>query len=262
MIKKIKIYSNSKKISDEIASQLSEKLVNNGFCLVDEDYDLAIAVGGDGTFIRTIRENNFNQNVIYVGINTGSLGFLQEISPEDIDEFIEKIKCNNYSIQTHDVQETVIESSIGIKSFYSINELLIRNKDLSVLTLNIEVNDNLLEEFVGDGVIVSTQVGSTAYNLSFGGSIIYPNSSILQITPMAPLNNNTYLNLINSVVMTGDKKIVLKPYDKNVLIGIDGKYFEFEDIKKITTTICNKKIKCLKINGYNYTKIIRDKLLK
>lgn len=86
---KVHLFVNEKKISEDALISLKMKLLENGFEVVDEDYDLAVAIGGDGAFLRMVKETNFNSDISYVGINYGTLGFLQEIKLEDIDFFIE-----------------------------------------------------------------------------------------------------------------------------------------------------------------------------
>ena len=96
MLKKVKIYSNKSAKSLEIVDLLMKKLVEKSFDIVEENEELAIAVGGDGTFLKMLKKSNFDSNICYVGINTGTLGFLQEIKPDEIDEFINKIINEEY----------------------------------------------------------------------------------------------------------------------------------------------------------------------
>ena len=97
-VKKIKIFSNNNDKSKEIYEITKMKLVDNGFELVDDNFDLGIAIGGDGSFLRMVKKCNFNSNILYVGINSGTLGFAQEVSVEEIDSFIEELKDNKYKL--------------------------------------------------------------------------------------------------------------------------------------------------------------------
>ena len=199
-IKSFKIFSNNNEKSENICKFLKEKLLTNGFIESDE-YDLAIAIGGDGSFLRMVKNTNFNSSTLYIGINAGTLGFAQEVSIDNIDKFIEDLKNNNYKIDTIGVQKTKVLTNEGDSIFYSLNEIVIREKDLNTTTLNIKIDDVFLEQYHGDGILVATSFGSTAYNLSFGGSIIYNTFHTIQITPIAPLNNKAYRSLLNSVVL-------------------------------------------------------------
>ncbi|MCD8562406.1 MAG: hypothetical protein LRY26_01350 [Bacilli bacterium] len=169
---------------------------------------------------------NFNSDLIYVGVNTGSLGFLQEVKPEDLECFVDSLYNGNYKLEKVKVQETEVLTESGIYLYYSLNEILIREKDLNTVILDIKINDAKLEKYIGDGVLIATSIGSTAYNLSFGGSIVQSDLHTLQITPIAPLNNKVYRNLLNSIIIPEHNLIEIIPSNKRLMISVDG------DIKK------------------------------
>ena len=125
------------------------------------------------------------------------------------------------------------------------------------------INDVLLENFVGDGLLISTSCGSTAYNLSFGGSVVYNDLHTLQITPIAPLNSKAYKSLINSIIVPENKLIKIIPTKivKDLHLVVDGENIIFENVKSIQTKTANKKIKILRLSVYDYTKVINEKFL-
>lgn len=262
MIKNIKLYVNNNDKSLSTAKLIKEKLIYNGFKIDNEKYDLAIAVGGDGSFLRMIKANNFNSDIIYVGINVGTLGFAQEVSIDDIDLFIDELKNNDYKIDNIGIQETKLKTKDEEKNFYSLNEIVVRDKELNTLVSDVKIEDVLLEHFVGDGLLIATSFGSTAYNLSFGGSIIYNTFHTLQITPIAPLNNKSYRNLLNSVVIPENKIITLIPKNNNLLITVDGENYSYNDVESIETYVDKKRVKCLRRKDYNFSKKINEKFLK
>ena len=121
----------------------------------------------------------------------------------------------------------------------------------------------MLENFVGDGLLIATSFGSTAYNLSHGGSIVYNTFHTLQITPIAPLNNKSYRNLLNSVILPENKKVTLVPRKgKDILITIDGENKVYKDALEVQTYVNDKRIKCLRRKDYNFSKKINEKFLK
>lgn len=263
-LKRVKLFCNNNEKSLIIKNQVEQKLVENGFLLVDKDYELAIAIGGDGSFLRMVKETNFNSNILYVGINAGTLGFAQEVSIDKIDEFILDLKTNNYKIDTIGVQETKITTKESDSFFYSLNEIVLREKDLNTLISDIKIEDVFLEHFVGDGILISTSFGSTAYNLSFGGSIIYNTFHTLQITPIAPLNNKSYRNLLNSVVIPENKVITFVPNENknNLLITVDGENNIYDNVLKVETYVNKKRINCFRNKDYDFAKKINEKFLK
>lgn len=264
MLRKIKIHSNKSAKSLEIVDLLQKKLIANGFEITEENPELAIAVGGDGTFLKMLKLCNFDSNICYVGINTGTLGFLQEIKPEEIDDFIDKIMNEEYRIDRINVETTLIKTLNSEEKYYSLNEILVRDKNLNITSFNVKINGSLLEKFVGDGIMISTSIGSTAYNLSLGGSIVYNSLKTMQITPVAPLNSNAYNGLRCSAILPEDTKIELEmikgKYD--LIVSIDGENIIIDNVYSITTYINEKTINYLRIGEYNLTKIINDKLLK
>ena len=264
MLKKAKIYSNKSAKSLEIVDLLMKKLVEKSFDIVEENEELAIAVGGDGTFLKMLKKSNFDSNICYVGINTGTLGFLQEIKPDEIDEFINKIINEEYKIDKINVQTTLIKTLVDEIKYYSLNEILVRDKDLNIVSFNVKINGDLLEKYVGDCIIISTSTGSTAHNLSLGGSIVYNSLKTMQITPIAPLNSNAYNGLRCSVILSEDTKIELSMTKgkNNLIVGIDGENTIIDNVESITTYINEKTINYLRIGEYNFTKIINDKLIK
>lgn len=262
-VKRFRLFSNDNEKAKIVEEKVREKLVKNNFIEDKENYDLAIAIGGDGSFLRMVKQTNFNSNVLYVGINAGTLGFAQEVSIDDIDDFIEELKTDNYKVDSIGVQKTKVITNDSDSNFYSLNEIVIRSGDLNTVLLDVYVEDSLLESFVGDGLLIATSFGSTAYNLSHGGSIVYNTFHTLQITPIAPLNNKSYRNLLNSVILPENKKVTLVPKrSKDILLTIDGENKVYENVLKVETFVNDKRIKCLRRKDYDFSKKINEKFLK
>lgn len=262
MINNIRLFVNNNKESIDKSIALKEKLISNGFNVVDnDDFELAIAIGGDGAFLRTVKANNFNSNIYYVGINTGHLGFLQDINPDDVDKFIEELIDKKYRIEKIGIQETKVVYDHKEENFYSLNEIVIRDANLDLLCAKAYIDDEFLEKYVGDGLMIATSIGSTAYNLSYNGSIVYPSFATLQLTSMAPINSIRYRSLINSIIIPDKKIIKIVPDNENMLISIDGINKPFDDVKQVESTIDEKIIKCLRFSHYSFPKKINEKLL-
>ncbi|MDD4036496.1 MAG: NAD(+)/NADH kinase [Bacilli bacterium] len=262
MVRKVWLFPNDNKKSLEISESIKNKLIANGYA-IDENYDLAIAIGGDGAFLRMVRKTNFNSDAYYVGINTGTLGFLQEIKIEQVDQFIDELKKGEFKIDEIGIQETEVKNNGVISSHLTLNEIVIRDKNLNTTKLSIKINDDLLERFIGDGVLIATSTGSTAYNLSFGGSIVYNTFNTLQITPIAPLNTKVYRTLLNSVIIPNHKEIMIEPENdkKDLLLTIDGDNYYYDNVSYIRTEVKNKIIKCIRLKHYNFPEKINEKLL-
>lgn len=260
-INKVKIFANDNAISNEVSAKLKAILLANNFELVEKDPDLSIAIGGDGSCLRMVKSCEFNSNTYYVGVNSGTLGFLQEVKISDIDSFVEDLNNNKYRIEEVGIQETEIATDDQIYRYYTLNEIVIREKDLNTVILELRINNACLERYIGDGILIATSIGSTAYNLSFGGSIVVNKLHTLQITPIAPLNNKAYRNLLNSVVLPEDTEIEIVPIKRDLLVSIDGENIVFNNVKYIKTDVKNKRIKFLRLEHYDFYEKINEKFL-
>lgn len=266
MNKKIFISSNPTIESLTVKKSLTEKLISNNFTIVDiidEDTDLIIAIGGDGSFITTIHQYNY-PNIAIVGINTGHLGFLQDINPDEIDDFIEAYKNEEYYLMPISIAVAEIDMGDEIYTTFAINEFVIRHINARMLHLAFKINGSFIERFSGDGLLVSTPTGSTAYAYSAGGAIVDPSLDILQVTPLSPSNTNAYRSLTSSIVTAPDSIIEILPeemHQNSVQIVHDGFLKNFATIKKITITTAENKINVLRLNSYDFWHKVTNRFL-
>lgn len=263
MIRTVKLFVNDNEKSEEVASIIRDKMLSQGFVFDEENYDLAIAVGGDGAFLRMVKSANFNSDVCYVGVNVGTLGFLQEVRSDEIDLFIDELKNDAYKIDEIGIQETRINYDRESSFCYSLNEIVIRDRDLNVVKLDVFIENDLLEKYTGDGLLISTSVGSTAYNLSYGGSVVYNTFATLQITSMAPINSKSYRSFVNSIIVPEQKEIrlVTRTTKNSLIISVDGENLVYDNVSSIKTIINGKKIKVLRLKNYSFAQKLKEKLL-
>ena len=262
IVKRIRLFVNNNQLSKQIEQVLSSKLVNNGYELVNGECDLAIAIGGDGSFLRMVRQNNFDSSCFYIGINTGTLGFLQELDIQDIDVFIAYLNEGNYVYDYYDVQKTALFVGNKVSTETSLNEVVIRDSKLNAIGLQVYVEQQFLENYYGDGLLISTTIGSSAYNMSFGGSIVDFNLKTMQLTPIAPVTNHKYSNLKNSIVMPANKTITVVPNRNELLLTIDGENVVVQGVNRISISIEQDKIKSLKFKEVGLSHRISSKLLR
>ena len=179
-----------KKLDIEIAGDISQA-------------DILFSIGGDGTFLNTAKLTDKP----IIGINTGTLGYLTEVNPKDLKKALKKILNDNYTIDNRMMVEGKIHKSNGdvIKISESLNEIAISKNFNGVVRFDALVNDKFITSYIADGILVCTPTGSTAYNLSCGGPIVYPTAEILTLTPIAP---HTVLN--KSIVLSKKSNIKIK----------------------------------------------------
>ena len=204
---KIFIYTNFEK---EITTKTKNKLISISkkldFEITDEiaNCDMIISIGGDGTFLKSSHKSHEKP---IIGINTGTLGYLTEINPEDIENALESIQDGKYYLERRMMVEGEIVKPSGdvIEIPPALNEIGISKNAFGVLRFDVLVNEKLINSYTADGILVCTPTGSTAYNLSCGGPIVDPTAHILTLTPIAP---HTVIN--RSIVLADDSTVEIK----------------------------------------------------
>ena len=158
----------------------------NGFTYNSELPNLVLSVGGDGTFLETVLKVK-DMGIPIAGVNTGRMGFLANISADEIGNSIDMLCKGEYDVIGRCLLELTKPSDIfeGNTS-YALNEITIQKADLSMISINVFVDETHLNTYWADGLIVSTATGSTAYNLSVGGPILSPEDESIIISPIAP----------------------------------------------------------------------------
>ena len=147
-----------------------------------ENVDFLVTLGGDGTLISVARRSyKFDKPIL--GINAGKLGSLTDINPDNIEEFLDKFLKGEYRVD----ERMVIEVDYKKSKLYAFNDVVI-SKDVisSMIHINVDTNESHLNRYYGDGLIISTPTGSTAYNLSAGGPVVYPLTEGFILTPICP----------------------------------------------------------------------------
>lgn len=143
--------------------------------------DALISIGGDGTLISTARRSFSHQKPI-LGINMGHLGFLTDLQRHEVKSFLPNLKIGHYNITNHMMLEGKIDEE---SSFFALNDIILsRPNDTSMLHLKAYIDGNYFNSYYGDGLILATPTGSTAYNISAGGAVVYPFSHNLLLTPI------------------------------------------------------------------------------
>lgn len=266
MKRKISIIAGKNELSANVAKYVKDRLECHGFDVLtrhNEQAELMIAVGGDGSFLKAIHSNNFPL-VPIVGINTGHLGFFQEILPNQINSFVEDYVSGRYFIQQIHPVEALVCTKTSCIELLAINEFAVKSSRSRTVHLLLSVNGNPIEKFSGDGVIISTPTGSTAYNYSSGGSIIDPSLKTLQITPLSPINTNAYRSFTSSIVLPQDAVIRIVPeyrFENSVLIITDGTEHKYTQVTDISFRTSTMQLNLLRLNNYEFWKKVKEKFL-
>lgn len=266
MNKHILISSNPTEESKQVYLEIKAKLEQNGFVITDtlsDDVELIIVIGGDGSFINAVHEYEYPEIPI-VGINTGHLGFLQDLKPADIDYFIEDYKAGQYYLMPVKLLSATIDTGFENFEVRAINEIVIRNSLARMVHLSLKINGSFIEKFSGDGLIVSTPTGSTAYNYSAGGSIIDPSLIVLQVTPLSPSNTNAYRSFTSSIITAYNSNIEIIPESldvSSIQLVYDGFVKPIKNLRKVTITSSDSKILVLRLKNYDFWGKVTNRFL-
>ncbi len=220
--------------------------------------DMVLSVGGDGTFLETVlKVKDFGIPV--AGVNTGRMGFLANISDEEIGHSIDMLCNGEYEI----VERTLLEISHPVKIFTgnsssALNEVAIQKVDLSMLTIMVYVNDTYLNTYWADGLIISTATGSTAYNLSVGGPILLPEDESIVVSPISPHNLS-----IRPIILSGvDKlRLVIEGRSKGYLVTCDSRSKRLPFSQEIQIVKAAVRLKTVMLNGTDFYSTLRNKLM-
>jgi NAD+ kinase len=224
---------------------------------IPSDVQLMFSMGGDGTFLESVSIIQ-DSGIPIAGINTGRLGFLANIPPENIMSSIPAILQGHYSIEHRALIR--LELSEGSLSGFScaLNEVSIQKKYSSMITIHTYLNDVLLNSYWADGLIISTPTGSTAYSLSVGGPIVTPDSSNFIISPLAPHNLT-----VRPVIVPDNNIIKLKvdSRDSCFILSLDSRSEIFDTNLEIIIRRADFTLKTVRTEGHTFYDNLRNKLM-
>ena len=264
-INNILIHDNGNDSSGAVASDLRKLLKNEGYNIVDEygtETDLIVCIGGDGTFLRMLRSLDFPSAPI-VGFHTGHLGFFQEFLPSETKEFVSLLKNGKYSVQEHrPIYAKITSSDKEAVNLKAINDISVKGPRSTLTHLNLSLRDCFIEHFSGDGLLVSSPAGSTAYNYSLKGCIVDPRIEMMQITPIAPMNTKVFRSFTSSILVPKDEVIQITmdaDFTKSGVVVADGAEHEFKEIDEIRIGACDETIRLIRRFDYSFWNTVKSK---
>ena len=234
------------------------KTFSNAIDFAEYEIDFFISIGGDGTILNSL-EFIREAEIPIVGINTGRLGFLASIPAKESQKLLKDLEKGHYSIDKRTVLELESDTEMfgGIK--YALNDFVIHKKDSSsMITIHTYINGEFLNSYWSDGLIISTPTGSTGYNLSCGGPILYPASQSFVITPIAPHNLNVRPMVIS------DQNVIsfeIEGRGSSFLATLDSRSESIHNKTQLAIKKADFGLKLLRMNDENYLKTLREKLM-
>jgi NAD+ kinase len=226
-----------------------------------KDMDSLVVLGGDGTLLGAARAVG-KYGIPILGVNIGGLGFLTEIPLKRLYPAVEMMLQGRLEVESRLMLETrVLREKAEICKFPVLNDVVINKGALArIIDLDVHINDQFLTTFRSDGLIISTPTGSTAYNLSAGGPILYPTLTNFVVTPICPFS------LTNRPIILPDSDTVSigmrKESEEKVSLTFDGQVgFDFSYGDRVVINKSENKIKLIKSPDQTYFEILRAKLM-
>ncbi len=220
--------------------------------------DLALVLGGDGAILRAARQMGYRQ-VPVLGVNLGKLGFLADLSPEELREFFPSICCKDYRLSQHLMFECVVRLGGEEQVFLGLNEIVIHSGPGShMLDLKLQIDEETVTRYSGDGLILSTPIGSTGHNLSAGGPILGQELLAFVITPICP-HTLTSRPVVDSAAKT--YTISLEPTACTANLIVDGQFtLALTSEHQVVLRQAPVRFQLVKVPGRSYYQTLRDKL--
>ena len=221
---------------------------------IDETFDFVLAIGGDGTILESAKLIGKMSTPI-IGLNKGRLGFLANSNTDDINQILSNVKLSKFQIS----ERTIIKGIVNGIEYNALNEISVSRKNTtSLITIETKLNQQFLNTYWADGLIVSTPTGSTGYSLSCGGPIIMPESKNLVLTPIAPHNLNA-----RPLVIPDDKEISIsiKSREDQYFISIDSEIISASVNSEIVISKANQKLNMVEFDDNSFIKSLKDKLM-
>lgn len=228
-----------------------------------KEMDVLLVLGGDGTFIQTARQY-VKFGVPLLGINLGTLGFLTAVEKDHVIRALDCLMAGDYKVESRMMLTgRVIHKGQTIAEAGAVNDVIINRTGFSRLVeLKLWVSQSLVDIYAADGVIVSTPTGSTGYNLSAGGPIVYPENDVIIVTPICPHSLTA-----RSIVVSGSQSVAVeigrrrKTQQEEAMVTYDGQTaVRLETSDRVEIVRSAERVKMIRLKDSNFYEILRNKL--
>jgi NAD+ kinase len=240
----------------EKAAPIFELAKRYGFPIVN-DYraaNIIVSIGDDGTFLQAVHQTGFREDCLYTGISTHpNLSMYCDFRIDETSSMIAGI-ANNENIEVR--RYPFIEVNVdGQGTFPCLNEFTIRSSIIKSLVIDVFIDAQHFETFRGDGLIVATPTGSTAYNKSVNGSVVDPLLPCMQVSEVASVNSNRYRTLGSSFILGKERTLSLRVISEgndHPIMGMDNEALSIRHVDKMQVNISDRKIKTLKLRDNSF----------
>ena len=258
---KVFVYSKENEESLLVKDKLIKLLNEEHFVLDAIEPDVVFVIGGDGTFLKAVNEYlSVLDKVKFIGIKTGHLGYFYDFKSSDIKVIVKSLETLKKTYSTNSLLRAHLKNKHEEYLLYAINEIRIENP-FHTLEADVYINDQQFETFFGNGLVVASSIGSSAYNRSLGGALIDTSLDVMELTEIATIQNNTHHSLGSSYILSKDTKLSFRGDFKNVVVGYDNKTLPIGEFQEIEISIADKKVNIIRPNNYSRFKIIKESFI-
>lgn len=265
LLKRILIHHNNKPFSIEVKERLIALLLEDKKEIVKEEPDVIVVIGGDGTMLSAIRKHRHLKKP-FVGIDTGTLGFLTTIMPDHLEKIYEVLDSKNYRVNRYPLLSVKIKTISG-ESYQDVafNEILIKHEEPKLMEAKLYINNTPFNYFTGDGLIISTPMGATGYAIWAGGAVVHSDIPVYQITPMTPNDNSVNRPLKSTMIVPEETKLhvtIEKANRRKVIVACDGNRLSNEYISEIDVEInTDDEIHVIRSDEFDYFDLFKRKII-
>lgn len=260
---KFAIVSRPDEDSIKLAKTFSEKIMEIAGIIDEERPELVVSIGGDGTLLHAFHKyNHLLEEVMFVGIHTGHLGFYADWNIEEVDKLVALIaECNPILVEYPLLDMKITFNSGEVGEYLALNEATIHSVS-RILQIEVEVQGTQFESFRGDGLCFSTPSGSTAYNKALGGAVIHPTLPAMQMAEIASINNRVFRTIGSPVILPSHHVCVLHPIkDSEFRFSLDHKEFVKEKVSRVEFSVSHKKIRFARYRKFPFWKRVHDSFI-
>lgn len=261
------VYNNDEALSRRVGDELRVMLRESGIGVPERfgsGVELLVCVGGDGTLLRGLHAFGF-PDIPVAGINTGHLGFFQELQYDEPGRLLEICRSGDYSVQRHRLVRVSLDcGACEPAQHLGLNDIVIKGSVSRITHLNLYIGGSFVEKFSGDGLLIASSAGSTAYNYSLGGSIVDPRLDLLQITPIAPMNTTAFRCFTSSIVLPPDQEIRIVPEfecDRDALVIVDGMEYTYTGVARMVIDLAPREVRLVRLQHYDFWNKVKTKFL-
>ena len=240
-----------------LAEKYDFKVVKNA-----KEANIVVSVGGDGAFLQAVRNTGFRQDCLYAGISTtGNLSMYCDFHIDDTEKMIRAMTEEEIEVRRYPTINVTVDNQT---TFKCLNEFSIRSGIIKTFVLEVYIDDLHFETFRGDGMVIATPTGSTAYNKSVNGAVVDPMLPCLQVSELASLNNNRYRTLGSSFILSGNRKLklgIVQDGNDYPSMGMDNEALGVQNVKQVEIELSEEKIKTVKLKDNSFWEKVKRTFL-